>query len=209
LLWSVSLFLIALGAFRQIWVHQFGVGDPRGLITLIDLNFERSIPTWWSTLLLAAASALLALNGAAEANRRWKPYWYALAAVFLYLSLDEAATIHEKLTDVLSSYRDVLNYPWIIPYGIAAAAIAALYVPFVLALPSAVRWRVIFAGCLYLTAVIVLESIGGYCVVNTHKLCTSIVIVAEESGEIIAIVVFIVALLMLLNARCRTIAFKI
>lgn len=65
-----------------------------------DLDGEKSIPTWFSTIQLFAVGALLFL---AAANNRQDFYLasaglYIAGSVFIFLSADEAVQIHENLT---------------------------------------------------------------------------------------------------------------
>ena len=114
----------------------------------------------------SSGGGLVLLNGLAEPTRRWRPYWFILAAIFLFLSLDEAVEIHGRVFDqMLALYHldGFLRFTWIIPYGVACFLIGALYVPFVLALPDGIRSQVIFGGALYISAAIGAESVGAHC----------------------------------------------
>jgi hypothetical protein len=66
-----------------------------------------------------------------------------------------------------------------------------------------------FAGGLYVTAALGLESVGAYCAMIENSVCQKIEVIAEEGGEIIAIAIFVLALLRLLSSRYRMIAFRI
>ena len=46
-------------------------------------------------LQLTLAAILVAINGMAEPSRRWKPYWFVLAGMFVFLSFDENVGVHE------------------------------------------------------------------------------------------------------------------
>lgn len=68
-----------------------GTHPPR----LIDLDADRTIPEWWSAMLLAgAAAAGFAIWAWARGNRRG---WLAVGFGFAFLSLDEVAGIHEAV----------------------------------------------------------------------------------------------------------------
>jgi hypothetical protein len=132
-LWSISLAVIALGLFHQVYV-QWAPPSMYGFRELINFDSEKSIPTWWSFLLLIAVALIVLLNGLAEPNRKWKPHWLLLGAIFVFLSIDEFAGIHERLVGVLAPYHftGVLRFSWVIPYGLLCLLGAAFYQRFAL-----------------------------------------------------------------------------
>ena len=208
-LWAGTLVVVALGVFRQAWFYLYQ-SEPFGG-PLINLDSENSLPEWWSVLQLLLAAGLVLLNGFAESNRRWKPYWFVLAAIFVFLSMDEAVGVHEFTMGLLAPYHftDFLGFSWIVPYAIACFVIGLIYLPFVAALPPPFRWRVILAGALFLASAMGDESIAAHCVSIGNMTCYQLEVIAEEGGEIIAITIFILTLLTLLGSRCDTVAVKI
>jgi hypothetical protein len=197
--------------FRESWIALYGEDGVLGKLPLIDLNRERALGNWWSVLQFILAAALLAINGVAEPNRRWKPHWFVLAAIFVFLSLDEATQVHESLVGWLAPYHysDFLLFSWIIPYSVACLAIGLLYLPFVLALPRPIRGRVILAGGLFIVAAMGMEAVGGHCATIHSTSCWQLEVIAEEGGETIALTLFMLALLSLLGSRCRTFTFAL
>ena len=53
------------------------------------------------------------------------------------------------------------------------------------------------------------ESIAGHCATIGNMTCSELEVIAEESGEIISITIFILALLALLGSRCRSVAVRL
>jgi hypothetical protein len=47
--------------------------------------------------LLIAVALIVLLNGLAEPNRKWKPHWFLLGAIFVFPSIDEFSGTHERL----------------------------------------------------------------------------------------------------------------
>ena len=178
---------------------------------MLNLDSENSLPEWWSTFQLLLAAGLVLLNGFAESNRRWKAHWFALAVIFVYLSMDESAGVHEYVMGLLVPYQltDFLLMSWIIPYAIASLVVGLIYLPFVAALPPPTRWRVVFAGALLLTSAMGDEAIAGHCASVQNWTCYRLEVIAEESGEIIGITIFILALLALLGSRRHAVAVKL
>jgi hypothetical protein len=73
-------------------------------LTITNLSGEATIPAWFSSVQLALVSALLFCFYVSELVRGTKAWGLLLAAcLFLFLSVDEAAQIHELLSGVLHS----------------------------------------------------------------------------------------------------------
>ena len=89
------------------------------------INNEGNIATFWNTLLLIITSALAFVIGSAKFSQKdkYRFEWLLLGLVFLYLSMDESAIIHEKFSILLKNMPDVngwAHYKWI--YAGAAAS---------------------------------------------------------------------------------------
>ncbi len=70
-----------------------------------NLDSEANIPTWFSTVLLFCVSltslAIYILGRNLEINTSCQSFWLGFTAVYCFLSLDEAARIHEICSTVL------------------------------------------------------------------------------------------------------------
>ena len=143
-------------------------GDPHlyGLVPLFNLDAEANLPSLYAFTTLFSCAVLLALIGAAAYR---KPaghalQWFGLALVFLFLSVDEALYLHER---IMFPVRNMLNvsgwlyFSWVIPYGIALAIIAALYIGFLRDLPAVTRRYFIFAGIVFTAGALGMELVGG------------------------------------------------
>ena len=169
------------------------------MVEKFSLENEGNFPTYFSAFLLFFAATLFGIIGRGirlTKNSYWR-YWWGLSLIFVFLSLDEAVQLHEKLdTDLIWSSFDtygLLAWPWVILYGSLAAMVALIYGKFWWDLPG--KYRVLFglSAALYVGSAIGLEMFearefttnGG----ATFKflLLTSI----EESLEITAIILVI------------------
>jgi len=144
-----------------------------GLYALFDLDSDSSIPTWFSSLGLLACSVLLWLNaridGSGKDWLRWQ--WHILAIVFLVLSIDEVARLHEVLgtlvgQELVPAVSDrsggVLSYEWLVA-GIAFTGLLALaYIPFLYRLPWRVALGFMVSGCVYVGGAALMESFNGH-----------------------------------------------
>lgn len=128
------------------------------LVGLLSLSYEQNLPTWYASMLLAACSVLLAAI-AVDTQTRDAPYsrhWWALAAGFALMSLDEVAELHEH-AGALVDLGDAIYFDWIVPAAAVVAAIGLVYLPFLRALPPQRRRDMVIAAALYLGGAVLME----------------------------------------------------
>jgi ABC-type multidrug transport system permease subunit len=121
------LFLSLLCVISFLLVmHFFPASVSKTIANRFDLNAEANVPTWFSTIVLfsvalTAAAIYFLKESMAMAERPWRRFWLIFSAVYAYLSLDEAARIHEIL--------DVVLIKWVLVYAPFAGAffIACVY----------------------------------------------------------------------------------
>jgi hypothetical protein len=145
------------------WVSQHGYGLHR-TARLFDLDRESNIPTWFSSLLLAAAAAISVVISrqcrGTPATRRW----LGLALVFLGMSVDETVSLHETfgpgITQALGfKAQGVLTCAWVLPGLAVAASVAGIFARFVYRLPRRVRRLTLLSGAVYVFGAIGCEII--------------------------------------------------
>ena len=173
-----------------------------GLVPLFDFNEEQSVPTWFSCCLLMMSAALLAVIAAANRYEnlpyRW---WSILALVFVYLSLDEALSFHERLNRPVRELLDTggaLYYAWVIPYALFAMGLLAFSVRPLRALPFATRRRLVVAGILFVCGAMGMELLGSQIVTSNQMKVTLLADMAMTIEEILELsggIVLVYALL--------------
>ena len=156
---AVLLICRLLGLYsRFVLDHDFVFG----LVPLFDTDLEGNVPSWYSSSLLLAASGMALLCRHADGDRRRRAYWGGLTAIFLYMSLDEAARLHEQignLTALLSGRAGMLLFPWVLPFGILALVVGALYLRFLFRLPVHTAATFVAAGALYVGGALGMEIV--------------------------------------------------
>ncbi len=181
-------------------------GGVRGEITesfvrLFLFENEANIPTWFSSVLLLVAAALLwviAVKTDAQ-GMRFTTHWQALALIFVYLSLDESAVIHEMAIKPVGSAlhaRGFFLYAWVIPAIPVLLILLMLYGKFLFALDSRTRLYFLVAGFLYVLGAMGIEMCSAY-VADTfglHNLMYVVLATLEDFFEMIGLVLFIHAL---------------
>lgn len=124
------------------------------LLPKLSLSYEANLPTWASSsLLLACAVAAGSIAAARPAHHR---RWWALAMIAGYMSLDEAAELHEHLGGLVGT-AGVLYFDWVIPAAVIVVALVIAFVPFIRVLHPATRTRLIVAGAIYVGGALVME----------------------------------------------------
>lgn len=170
---------------------------------------EANIPTWYQSSALLLCSLLLATiaSGSKRLGRPYAGHWGFLGAVFLFLSVDEAAEIHEGVNNLVRRAVDPggpLAYAWVIPYGILAAALGIAYIGFLSHLPRRTRRLFLLAGGGYVGAAVGVEMAqavldqGPYLMA---RVASPVAANVEETLEMAAVVLFIYALLSYIASR--------
>ena len=136
----VSIYLGTLTVENQPFV------DLRNIyIRLFDLNREANIPTWFVSLLLTLNAFILAIIAMRTKAQQGHYYtqWFVLAAIFLYLSIDESALLHEMTEKPVRRVLHVSGYlyfAWIIP-AVCCLIVLGVYIRrFLFELPKNTRW---------------------------------------------------------------------
>lgn len=116
-LWIV----LCLGQVLSVLI-RFGTGRETvlGVVPFLNLNQEAALGTWVASILLLTCSLLSAASAwvTRSTEPAWQRSWWLLSAVFLLMSLDEVATVHDRLSPALQAAlgtSGVLYFAWVIP----------------------------------------------------------------------------------------------
>ncbi len=214
---SVAVALLVFG-HSVIQGVRFATGDDflLGLVPLTSIGSDGNVPTYYSALAILLCTGLLAAigEGVRRAGERDAGYWYGLAAIFAFLSVDEMLALHEHLIEPVRNMLETSGaffYAWIIPYGIGVLLIGAIYLRFLLRLPSRTMWLFIVAGALFVGGAIGIEMLGGIQAESAGKDNVTYVVLQtiEESMEMAGIVVFVYALADFIQQRFGSLSLRI
>lgn len=172
------------------------------LLDLFSVNVEESIPTWFATLILFGAATLLMIIavGKRKSQNQFAWHWTGLALVFLYLSMDEGAAIHEIASTPIEEgfgTSGFFAFGWLVVGIPCVVILGLLYTRFLLHLPSRTRKLFILAGAMYVGGAVGIEGISanqfdsGGGITFTYLAIATI----EEYFEMTGIVIFIYGLL--------------
>ncbi len=131
LLFTVWIFLVVAGFCVEAWKYILYFDDSYEWLYFFGLSYEQNLPTWYSAslLLLCAVQLTLAALDATQRKASYRVHWWLLALVFFYISLDEAATIHEDLSR-LFDFGGVLYFGWVVPAAVVVILMGIVYLPF-------------------------------------------------------------------------------
>jgi hypothetical protein len=201
LLWVV----VVLSLFNSwlLGLHfLLGESAPDDLAEYFDFDIEGNIPTLDSAVTVLICAALLALIARVNWNRPGgkRFQWTGLSVLFLFLAFDEGTAIHEQLSDFFERYMEAtgaLYFLWVVPYGIATLLLAIVYLKFVWELPKVTRARFIAAALLYVGGALGFDMLGAIVAERSgyDTVIYTVLYTIEEMLEMVAIVVFIHALL--------------
>lgn len=200
-------FLHVIGQSIAYFLGREGITEP--FIRLLNLNVERSIPNFFSSIILLLCSFFLFIIASAKRKSgKNHVYWFGLAVIFLFLSIDESLMIHEGLIEkvrTLLNTSGYLYFAWVIPYGTGLIIFLLVYTRFLFNLPHKTRLLFIIAGFVYISGAIGLELIGGryYELYGEQSLSFIILSTIEEILEMAGVVIFIYALTSFMDSELK------
>jgi hypothetical protein len=219
----VVLILTVAGLAVQVYKigPLFGSGSLGALdgdrtIQAFDLEEEANIPTWYSSATLLLCAGLLALIGAAKtgSGERYAGRWYGLSLVFLVMSVDESATLHEKVGSAISRMFEtggLLYYAWVIPAAAFLAVLGLLYLGFFASLPTDTKWLFLAAGLLYVGGAFALEMLEGLHndLYSKSDVMSAVLGGGQDVVEMLGVLVFVYALMSYIGRHLKDLHFRI
>lgn len=196
-----ALGLIAMYVGTQLFHDQISRVKLGHLTGLFNANGEQTIPAWYSSSLLLVSASLFALVAAVMRGRRaagaW--HWWGLAAIFLFLSVDESVSIHERFNDLRDnlSVGGALYFAWVVPAAGMLLLFGLVYFRFWLGLPARTRWLLALSGALYVGGALALELVGAPIVERGEASSVAYLLVtaAEELFEMLGLAALLYTLL--------------
>ncbi len=136
------------------------------IVDKFDLDLEaNNLPTWFqsSTLLLCSVLLVIITFIRKSLNDIDTKFWGLMAAIFLYLSLDEAVSIHEQMTvplrDAIGA-QGILFFAWVIPATLMLMILFATVYKSVWRLSAATRRSFIVSGFIFVAGAVGMEMVG-------------------------------------------------
>jgi hypothetical protein len=180
-----------------------------------SLDREANVPSWFSSALLLTAAAVLALVAldALARRARWGRHWAGLSVVYVVLSLDETAEIHERIGSWLRAHLHLhgpLHYAGVIPMLAVALFVGITYVRFLRALPRRTMLGVLLAAAIYITGAAGVEAASGWWAEGHGSKSTALLLVStvEENLEMFGTLLFILVVLAYFARTGRSVALR-
>ena len=194
--------LTAAGVAVQVFKYAFGRDWLMGFSRLLDLNGEANLPAWCASTALLL-SGLMALAIAADERMheaRFRRHWRGLAALFVFMSMDEAAQIHEMSAIPVREtfgFDGWLHFSWVVLGAALAVIVGVAFLRFVLHLPRHTSSVLVVSAGLLLGGAIGVEMIGGVFAAawGEHNLTFQLISAFEEFLELSGAALPIYALL--------------
>ena len=201
--------LMAAASLACQYLKYFKQNDLSYLEKLLDVDTELSLPTIYSVLLLFSAALILILITRLKKEERssFCGAWQILTLGFLYLTLDEGASLHEKLmTPIQNLLGDNMPayfyFTWVIPALVGVVFLAVLFMKFLKSLPRKTGIGFTLAGIVYVGGAIGMELLGGSYAsqFGLDNFTFNLLATIEETLEMFGVVLFIRTLLSYLQA---------
>ncbi len=212
----IIAFLFLTNVTGLILRFYFGFNKLFGIIPLFIFDYEANVPTWYSSVALLFCSLLLAVISIKKIKERdrYRSHWSVLSIIFLYLSLDETAQIHEltaKPLRDLFSLEGIFYYGWVL-IGISFIVIFAIaYLKFFIDLPKKIQFLFALSGVLFVGGALGIELIGGWydSTMGDDNLIYLLITTLEEILEMLGIAVFIYSLLIYIRLYIKKLTISI
>ena len=143
-----------LGLLVEVWHAQSHDAVIEVLLPRLSLSYEANLPTWFSSSLLLACA--VAAGWVAAAHDAWRRHWWGITAILAWMSLDEAAELHEHLGGHIGT-GGALYFDWVIPAAVIVLVLGLVYLPFMRALEERSRRRLVTAAAIYLAGALGME----------------------------------------------------
>ena len=182
-----------LGLVVEVWHSRSHDAVIEALLTKLSLSYEGNVPTWLSSSVLLLCA--LAAGAIAHARPPWHRHWWGIAAILMWMSIDEAVELHEHLGGHIEA-SGIFYYDWVIPAAGILAVLAVIYTPFLRALDPRSRMRLVIAGAIYVGGALVMElPLGNWAEQHgTDGLGYGLIDWVEETMEMVGASLALVAL---------------
>lgn len=186
-----------------------------GLVRTFFVDDEANVPTWFATTMLLTGGALAGL-AAAVADARRDPErrtWIFLAGLFLVLSLDEAAMLHDLTVRPLQEALELggpFQFAWVLPGTAIVVALVVLLRPFLRRLPRDTRRGFAAAAALFFGGALGMEMVGSWyaSAFGQQDAGYAALVTVEELLELLGCVVLLRTLLVHLSKETSAITLR-
>lgn len=164
----LCIFLLLLGSTVGQLLFRYAPTMPfrRGIANLLSVDYEQSIPTAFSFVLLlgCALGSWLVSRAQKQLRSPYVRHWSVIAALFVLVALDETLALHEMTMGPLRArlHADgLLYFTWVVPGASVALILTLLLARMVFRLPAPILKLAIASAASFLGGALGFEMIGG------------------------------------------------
>lgn len=204
---STTLLIIHLGMqYLNLEVYDEKHAYIFELTNRFDFDDESSVPTWFSHLLFLTVAATAGFIGCLEKMRSKKALWWMLSGVFLALAIDEIATLHEFILQVVhlsalgESNPSRYANAWVIVLPFILLGLFAFLRFAVKHLPMRIIWLMALSAGVFLIGAVGVDIVTS---VSERELyfTQGILVALEEGLEVIGLSIFLYSLFVYLETE--------
>jgi hypothetical protein len=180
-----------------------------------DVELENNIPTWFSSAILLISALLFGLIAALKwsTKDRFALHWTALAGLFLFMSGDETASVHEMFNMKALPVLNIDPNLWIVLAAPIILVVGVLLLRFFIHLPARTRHLMLLAMGIYIFGALVMETIAINDVFIVHyrgyNVAYSLLTLIEETMEMFGVSLLIYTLLAYIGREFRTVRVQV
>jgi len=210
----INIASLAARVAKYAWGYE-GLLKP---LRLFDAGDENTIPTWFSSAQLLLCSFLLAAIAVSQkrSGGRYRRHWGVLSLIFVLLSVDEAASMHEamgaeleRLLAATTGFNPggLIAFFWVVPAAAFTLVFLLAYLGFIAYLPRTTRRLFLLAGALFVLGALGMEMLEAQVIFASGvearfesarglpKIVVGLLTSLEETFEMLGAAVFVYALL--------------
>lgn len=202
ILTRITFVLIFLSLLTVISISVFDRGNLLGLVPMFNMDRESNIPTLFSFLLLLSAGGLFSLlsRQLAAASDRFTRHVTLLSFIFVFMAVDEYASIHELFTEplaFLAPESGIFHFAWVIAAIPFVIVVGLYFLRFFLAQSKEFKIGLFSAGFIYIFGAVGMEMVGSsiHFAYGYAHIAYGLATIVEESCEIFGVIILIHTLL--------------
>jgi len=198
--------MVVVGSIADIVLMGYPGPTVQQTLHRFSIMRDASLPTWAASIILLACAALLAIAArlAIVARSPHARKWWLLALIFVLLSMDEVATMHElsgilikRLFPSVSELGGIFHYKWVLLALPVLSVLTAYLLPWLLALPMRTRSLFIASAMVFVGGAVGMEMLNALIDSSTKENGVYYILgsAVEESMEFSGSLLFLHALL--------------
>lgn len=168
----ILLVLSLIGQYLRLFPNSYSIHSAvqenliHDFVAEFDVNSEANITTYYSVSMAIVASLLLFVIAYLKNRARdgFRFHWAALACWLLYISMDDASVIHEKISKYLKGWTVMggwFEYKWVIAGLAVLVILAVLFFRFWLHLDNKFKALFLISAAMFFGGAVGTEIIGG------------------------------------------------